>query len=136
MIAYVFQKYPEYFAFQLFIIFKQFIREICYFLKKQPSFCQFLKSFLLINKTLQLNNLKKTTTVTLMQKFQCLLFVLNQSYVCYYIICMTVPLSRIFNLFKIFSQERKNAQYIVQRLIKNYRIASCHSNSELLLLFP
>ena len=27
-----------------------------------------------------------------MQKLQCLLFVLKQSYICYYIICMTVPL--------------------------------------------
>ena len=33
MIAYVFQKYPENFAFQLFIVF-QFTRKICYFLKK------------------------------------------------------------------------------------------------------
>ena len=28
-----------------------------------------------------------------MRKFQCLLFVLKQSYICYYIICMTVPLN-------------------------------------------
>ena len=28
-----------------------------------------------------------------MQKYQCLLFVLKQSYICYYIICITVPLS-------------------------------------------
>ena len=28
-----------------------------------------------------------------MRKFQCLLFVLKRSYICYYIICMTVPLS-------------------------------------------
>ena len=34
MIAYVFQKYPENFAFQLFIILQQFTREIRYFLKK------------------------------------------------------------------------------------------------------
>ena len=27
-----------------------------------------------------------------MQKFQCLLFVLKRSYICYYIICMTVTL--------------------------------------------
>ena len=27
-----------------------------------------------------------------MQKCQCLLFVLKRSYICYYIICMTVPL--------------------------------------------
>ena len=29
-----------------------------------------------------------------MQKFQCLLFLLKQKYICYYIICMTVPLSK------------------------------------------
>ena len=27
-----------------------------------------------------------------MRKFQCLLFVLKRSYICYYVICMTVPL--------------------------------------------
>ena len=30
-----------------------------------------------------------------MRKFQCLLFLLKQSYICYYIICMTVPLIQI-----------------------------------------
>ena len=34
MIASVFQKYPENFAFQLFTILQQFTSEICYFLKK------------------------------------------------------------------------------------------------------
>ena len=34
MIAYVFQKYPENFAFQQFIILQSFTREICYFHKK------------------------------------------------------------------------------------------------------
>ena len=38
MIAYLFQKSPENFAFQLFIALQQFTREICYFLKKQPTF--------------------------------------------------------------------------------------------------
>ena len=38
MIAYVFQKYPEKFTFQLFIILQQFTCEICYFLKKEPTF--------------------------------------------------------------------------------------------------
>ena len=33
MIAYVFKKYSENFAFQLFIILQQYTREICYFLK-------------------------------------------------------------------------------------------------------
>ena len=34
MIAYMFQKYPENFAFQLFMVLQQFTSEICYFLKK------------------------------------------------------------------------------------------------------
>ena len=38
MIAYVFQKYPENFASQLFIILELFTREICYFLKKVAYF--------------------------------------------------------------------------------------------------
>ena len=33
MIANVFQKCPENFAFQLFIVLQQFTRKICYFLK-------------------------------------------------------------------------------------------------------
>ena len=31
-----------------------------------------------------------------MRKFQCLLFVLKRSYICYYVICMTVPLNTYF----------------------------------------
>ena len=34
MIAYVFQKYPKNFAFQLFLSLQLFTREFCYFLKK------------------------------------------------------------------------------------------------------
>ena len=33
MIAYVFEKYPKIFTFELFIILQQFTREICYFFK-------------------------------------------------------------------------------------------------------
>ena len=33
-----------------------------------------------------------------MRYFQCLLFVLKRSYICYYIICMTVPLKQNFPL--------------------------------------
>ena len=57
----VFQKYPENFVFELFIILHEFTHEICYFLKKQPNFQQFLLSFLFINKTLRLNNLNTRT---------------------------------------------------------------------------
>ena len=35
-----------------------------------------------------------------MRKFQFLLFVLKQSYICYYIICMTVPLNKVGVLVK------------------------------------
>ena len=38
MIAYVFQKYPENFTFQLFLVLQQFARKICYFLKKIAYF--------------------------------------------------------------------------------------------------
>ena len=37
-----------------------------------------------------------------MRKFQCLLFVLKRSYICYYIICMTVPLRTIHDITNIF----------------------------------
>ena len=63
MIAYVFQKYPENYSFQLFIILQQFTNEICYFLKKQSIF-QFLLSFLFRNKTVRLNNLKIKTAMS------------------------------------------------------------------------
>ena len=63
MIAYVFQKYPENYVFQLFIILQYFTREIRYSLKKQPTFEQFLLSFPFKNKTFRLNNLKTTTAV-------------------------------------------------------------------------
>ena len=63
MIAYMFQKYPENFAFELFTISESFTREICYFLKKYPTLQQFLLSFLFINKTLRLSNLKFSTVV-------------------------------------------------------------------------
>ena len=53
-------KYPENFAFQLFIILQLFTGKLL--------------------KQLQMRN------------FQCLLFLLKQSYICYYIICINVPL--------------------------------------------
>ena len=33
-----------------------------------------------------------------MRKFQCLLFVFKQSYICYYMICMTAPLTKSFDI--------------------------------------
>ena len=35
-----------------------------------------------------------------MRKFQCLLFVLKRSYICYYIICMTVPLIDVKRFYR------------------------------------
>ena len=46
-------------------------------------------SFRLINKTLRINNLKTRTAMN--AKILVLLFVLKRSYICYYIICLTVP---------------------------------------------
>ena len=63
MIAYVFRKYPKNFAFQLFVILQWFTRKICNFLKKQPTFKQLILSFLFLNKTLRLNNLKTRTAM-------------------------------------------------------------------------
>ena len=58
MIACVFQKYPENLGFQLHIILQKFTHDIYYFLKKQPTFSHYLFSFLFINITLRINNLK------------------------------------------------------------------------------
>ena len=63
MIAYLLQKYLENFTFQLFLILQQLTHEICYFPEKCPIFYQFLLSFLLINKTLRLNNVKTRTAM-------------------------------------------------------------------------
>ena len=54
-------------------------------------------SFLFINKTFWLNNLKTRTVLN--TKFLCFLFVLKRPYVCYYVICMAVPLTRFFSFF-------------------------------------
>ena len=51
----MFEKYLENFD---FLIRFRFIREICNFYKKQPTFWEFILSFLFINKTLQINNWK------------------------------------------------------------------------------
>ena len=64
MIAHVFQKNPENFAFQLCIILQQFTREFVIFLKSSLLFNSFYcLSFLLINKTLRLNNFKTRTAI-------------------------------------------------------------------------
>ena len=40
-----------------------------------------------------------------MRKFQCLLFMLNRSYICYYIICMTVPLTLAFGMAVLYRND-------------------------------
>ena len=51
-----------------------------------------------------------------MRKFQCLLFVLKRSYICYYIICMTVPLSKQSDAVKnaakknVYNAKMKNVE--------------------------
>ena len=66
-----------------------------------------------------------------MQRFQCLLLVLKQSYICYYIICVTVPLIMYqvnikFSLLKTFSHVARIrfTGFEHLRLIKR----SCFSN--------
>ena len=63
MIAYVFQKYPENFAFQLFIILKQLTREICHFVKKIAYFLTVSIVFPVYKKKFTVNNLKTTTAM-------------------------------------------------------------------------
>ena len=61
--------------------------------------------FSVINKSFRLNNLKLEQLWML--KFQCLFFVLKQSYICYYVICMTVPLRWGYFIFQNFREMRK-----------------------------
>ena len=75
MVPYVFQKYLENSASQLFITFQLFTHEIFHFLKKQPTFEQILLSFLFIKKTLRLNNLKRRAVMNA----KISVFVKNQS---------------------------------------------------------
>ena len=47
-----------------------------------------------------------------MRKFQCLLFVLKQSYICYYVFCMTVPLKSKSPFFPL----NKNIQTLINAI--------------------
>ena len=58
-----------------------------------------------------------------MWKFQCVLFVLKRLYICYYIICMTVPLRQSLNSFKkmqLYNYQDIIYQYIVYARKKRY----------------
>ena len=50
-----------------------------------------------------------------MRKFQCLLFVLKRSCICYYIICMTVPLSWIWMKKTYLSYMSKNLTFYCKK---------------------
>ena len=60
-----------------------------------------------------------------MQKFQCLLFVLKQSYICYYLIWMATPLTQVdiyclefishYHLPLIISQRNTVCKYKLQK---------------------
>ena len=64
MIAYVFQKYPENLAFELFIILPLLSVKFAIFLKDSLLFNSFYRFFFLfINKTLRLINLKTRTAM-------------------------------------------------------------------------
>ena len=73
MITYMFQNYPENYAFQIF----DFLKKLSYFLAV---------FFLFVNKTLRLNNIIASTAVN--AKISVFVVVLKQSYICYYIICV------------------------------------------------
>ena len=81
--------YPENFGFQLFIVLQYFIREI--FLKSSLLFNSFY--CLLCLKTKVYGSNIKTRTELWMQKLLYLLFKMKRLYICYYIICLTVPLN-------------------------------------------
>lgn len=79
------------FVFPLFIISQWITHEICYSLKKYPTFWQFLLSFLFMNKTLSLNELK--TRIAMNPKTSVFDFCVGKT-ICHYIIYMTVHLIR------------------------------------------
>ena len=56
--------------------------------ERAGTFNCFFLSFLLMNRILRLINFKTRTVMNTVRKYQCLLFVLKRSYICYYIICM------------------------------------------------
>ena len=86
-------------------------------------------SFLFINKTLWLSNLKLKQNRTeqleqlWMRKLQCLLFVWKRSYICNYIICMTVPLNK-WVTFSSKSWFLSNKIEILSKLSKDTNEAS------------
>ena len=71
---------------------RYFTLESCYFLKKYPTFLQFLLSFLFISKPLRLNNLKTRKAMNV--KISLFVIYVEAIIYCYYIICMAVPLKK------------------------------------------
>ena len=64
-----------------------------------------------------------------MQKFQCLLFVLKRSYICYYVICMTVPLSPFKSLRKFIIYLEKDSKSLKCIIVSQNLHVFIHSNS-------
>ena len=87
------------------------------FLESSLPFNSFCCFFLFINKTLQLNNLIEQIWK---RKFQCLLFMLKRSYICYYIICMTVPLKIFIHSFISCRLPCPNEWFQVQLFWRKY----------------
>ena len=90
--------------------------EICYFLKRQSTFSQFLLYFVFINKTLRVNNLKLRIA---MRKFQCLLFALKRSY--------------ILLLYNLYDCTFKHLQPALSSYIESHSIDFLSKSSKLFL---
>ena len=66
-----------------------------------------------------------------MRTFQYLLFVLEQSYICYYIICMTVPLtSRFFVNITVRMEVAINIKLLQSSIIITYCNHVAHKHSK------
>ena len=94
----MFQKFPENFAFQLFIIFSSLLVKFAIFLKSSPLFNSFY-CLLFINKTLGFNNLKIKTDMNAK----------ISAFVIYMGAIIHLPLYNLHNsTFKTFIQSNSN----------------------------
>ena len=102
------------------------------------KFAVFLKISLLFRLFCLLTKIYGSITWELqqlwMRKFQCLLFVLKGSYLCYYIICMAVPLKlkKLKIIFAVclrrnkpFKQKKKNEK-IKKKVLINFTLCMKH----------
>ena len=65
-----------------------------------------------------------------MRKFQCLLFVLKRSYICYYMICMTVPLIKSSVIFMISTKPFVIEECTLIFLVIFIYFPSCNTSTE------